>query len=81
MGKCEQCGASVKGRAYCEPCMAALLAEDSRKNCAVRFHNSRHVIDEGCPYCGMAVCRCNNADCKSIAPKPDAEKAALAAWE
>ena len=67
---CERCGAPVaSGTAYCDACIAALIAEDSRRNTAQRFADSRRVLGEGCPYCGRAVCRCDNRDCAALLPE------------
>jgi len=67
---CERCGAPVaSGKAYCGTCMAVLIAEDSRRNAAQRFADSRHELGEGCPYCGRAVCRCDNRDCAALLPE------------
>ena len=67
---CERCGAPVApGKAYCDACMAVLLAEDSRRN-AVQLHaDARYEPGDGCPYCGRAVCRCDNRDCAALLPE------------
>lgn len=73
--KCEQCGGPVApGKAYCDACMDALLAEDSRRNARQRAADARHELGEGCPYCGRAVCRCNDRDCRALLPEPKTEK-------
>ena len=73
--KCERCGAPVApGKAYCDACMAALLAEDSRRNAVRSFADARHELGEGCPYCGRAVCRCDNRDCTALLPEMETEK-------
>ena len=72
---CERCGAPVAtGKAYCDACMAALIAEDSRRNTAQRFADSRRVLGDGCPYCGRLVCRCTDRDCAALLPEMDTEK-------
>ena len=72
---CEQCGAPVApGVAYCDTCMAALIAEDSRRNTAQRYKDSHLVNGDGCPYCGHLVCRCDNRDCAALLPEQETEK-------
>ena len=40
--KCERCGAPVAtGKAYCDACMAVLLAEDARRNAVRSFAEDR----------------------------------------
>ena len=73
--KCERCGGPVAAsKAYCDACMAELRARDSRCNAVLGFADARHELDEGCPYCGRVVCRCDNRDCASLLPKMETQK-------